>query len=129
MKRLRLPIGGWGFVLPVAAPASETEGGYITLGLMFSAPSIAVFGFCVFTLWRHAARPDQNIVLVLSLPWLVLPAGVTFTRYGAPIPFWANAIWELGLPYMLWPTLSAIGLLYALYLAGRIYTARFASTT
>ncbi|MEK6806637.1 MAG: hypothetical protein AABY95_08310 [Pseudomonadota bacterium] len=123
MKSLKSGVGGCSLALPIAAIASETEGGYITLGLMFSIPSMIVFGICAFVLWRHAARAEQRISLVFMLPWVVLPAGVTFTRYGAPIPFWANAVWEIGLPYMLWPTLIAIGLLYGLYLARRIHAA------
>lgn len=122
--RTTLTIGGLGVVLPGAATASETEGGYITLGLLLSIPSMVVLGLCAFTLRRYAARSDQNVVVVLLLPWLVLPAGVTFTRYGAPIPFWANAVWEVGLPYMLWPTLAAIGMLYGLYLATRFTNRR-----
>lgn len=68
--------------------ASETESGYIFIGLFTCAPSLA---FIICMLWLIKTFISHNAVSVALLVVAllgVIPFGVSFTEYGAPYPNW-----------------------------------------
>ncbi|MEO8673005.1 MAG: hypothetical protein ABI411_16935 [Tahibacter sp.] len=123
MNRIRLSIFLIICIFPTIAAAGDTEAGFIMLGVLFCIPSLVAFIVCLVLLWQYAKRAEQNLWLVVIAPLALIPFGITFTSYGAPMPLWSVLLWLGKSHIQLWPAVGLTGFAYAIYGLRRIQLA------
>lgn len=79
------------FVLLLYCPyleASESELGYVFIGIFTCLPSLAFF-ICMFWLIvKFKNMPIISLLIMFGTAVGIAPFGINFTEYGAPYPNW-----------------------------------------
>ena len=80
-------------IFPSVCLASGSDGGYMVLGFLLCIPSFIAIGFLISFIIKCTKKPDFQLLKVWAICFVVLvPAGFSFTEYGALYPNWAAFI-------------------------------------